>query len=117
MKRQGKAKDRGRPSTSRFGTASPKALTAAKPLAPVPRFVRRGRHMFDRLSSLVIALTLVVIAALFAALTGGDPLSIALMAVAGFVAAGPVSSALPVSLPDAPALGRAARRERVCQYV
>src|SRR3546814_9238996 len=57
--------------------------------------------MFDRLSSLVIALTLVVIAAIFAALTGGDPLSIALMAVAGFVAAGTVYSALPVSLPDA----------------
>src|SRR3546814_3523198 len=57
--------------------------------------------MFDRLSSLVIALTLVVIAAIFAALTGGDPLSIALMAVAGFVADGTVYSALPVSLPDA----------------
>src|SRR3546814_4797094 len=88
MKRQGKAKDRGRPYASRFGTSAPKALTVAKPLAPVPRFVRRGRHMFDRLSSLVIALTLVAIAAIFAALTGGDPLSIALMAVAGFVAAG-----------------------------
>src|SRR3546814_6416694 len=70
---------RGRPYASRFGTSAPKALTAAKPLAPVPRFVRRGRHMFDRLSSLVIALTLVVIAAIFAALTGGDPLSIELM--------------------------------------
>ena len=101
MKRQGKAKDRRVLSASRFGTASLKALTVAKPLAPIPRFVRRGRRMFDRLSSLVIALTLVVIAAIFAALTGGDPLSIALMAVAGFVAAGTVYSALPASLPDA----------------
>src|SRR3546814_11950914 len=58
--------------------------------------------MFDRLSSLVIALTLIVIAAIFAALTGGDPLSIALMMVAGFVAAGTVYSALPASLPGAP---------------
>src|SRR3546814_8900919 len=106
MKRQGKAKDRGRPSTSRFGTASPKALTAAKPLAPVPRFVRRGRRMFDRLSSLVIALKLIVIPAIFAALTGGDPLSIALMMVAGFVAARTVYSALPASLPGAPSADR-----------
>jgi two-component system phosphate regulon sensor histidine kinase PhoR len=59
--------------------------------------------MFDRLSSLVIALTLIVIAAILAALTGGDPLSIAIMAIAGFVAAGIVYSALPVPLPDAPA--------------
>ncbi|HET6525993.1 ATP-binding protein [Sphingopyxis sp.] len=58
--------------------------------------------MFDRLSSLVIALTLVVIAAIFAALTGGDPLSIAMMAVAGFAAAGTVYSALPAPLPEAP---------------
>ena len=70
MKRLGKAKDHCSLPASRFGTASPKALTAAKPLALVPRFVRRGRGMFDRLSSLVIALTLVVIAAIFAALTG-----------------------------------------------
>ncbi len=56
--------------------------------------------MFDRLSSLVIALTLVVIAAIFAALTGGDPLSIAIMAIAGFVAAATVYSALPAARPD-----------------
>lgn len=58
--------------------------------------------MFDRLSSLVIALTLVVIAAILAALTGGDPLSIAMMATAGFAAAGIVYSALPAPLPEAP---------------
>ncbi|HWV60360.1 MAG TPA: ATP-binding protein [Sphingopyxis sp.] len=58
--------------------------------------------MFDRLSSLVIALTLVVIAAIFAALTGGDLLAIAMMAVAGFAAAGTVYSALPAPLPEAP---------------
>ncbi len=56
--------------------------------------------MFDRLSTLVIALTLVAIAAIFAALSGGDPLSIAIMAVAGFIAAGTVYSALPVAPPD-----------------
>ena len=56
--------------------------------------------MFDRLSSLVIALTLVAIAAIFAALSGGDPLSIAIMLVAGFVAAATVYSALPAPLPD-----------------
>ncbi len=56
--------------------------------------------MFDRLSSLVIALTLVAIAAIFAALTGGDPLSIAIMAIAGFLAAATVYGALPAALPD-----------------
>lgn len=56
--------------------------------------------MFDRLSSLVIALTLVAIAAIFATLTGGDPLSIAIMVLAGFLAAATVYSALPVALPD-----------------
>ena len=55
--------------------------------------------MFDRLSSLVIALTLVAIAAIFAALSGGDPLSIAIMLLAGFVAAATVYSALPSALP------------------
>ncbi|HWW57686.1 MAG TPA: ATP-binding protein [Sphingopyxis sp.] len=58
--------------------------------------------MFDRLSSLVIALTLIAIAAIFAALTGGDALSIAIMAVAGAVAAVTVHGALPAALPDAP---------------
>ena len=58
--------------------------------------------MFDRLSSLVIALTLIAIAAIFAALTGGDALSIAIMALAGAVAAVTVHGALPAALPDAP---------------
>ena len=58
--------------------------------------------MFDRLSSLVIALTLIVIAAIFAALSGGDTLSIAIMAVAGSVSAIIVHGALPTPLPDAP---------------
>ncbi len=57
--------------------------------------------MFDRLSSLVIALTLVAIAAIFATLSGGDPLSIAIMLLAGFIAAATVYSALPTALPDA----------------
>jgi two-component system, OmpR family, phosphate regulon sensor histidine kinase PhoR len=61
--------------------------------------------MFDRLSSLVIALTLVVIAAIFAALAGGDPLAIAIMVIAGFVAAATVYSALPAPLPDAQGAG------------
>ena len=58
--------------------------------------------MFDRLSSLVIALTMIVIAAIFAALTGGDLLAIAIMAVAGFVGAGIIYSALPSAAPDRP---------------
>lgn len=56
--------------------------------------------MFDRLSSLVIALTLVAIAAIFAALAGGDLLSIAMLVIAGVIAAGTVYSALPAPLPD-----------------
>ncbi|MDK2761359.1 MAG: ATP-binding protein [Sphingopyxis sp.] len=56
--------------------------------------------MFDRLSSLVIALTLVAIAAIFAALSGGDPLSIAVMLLAGFIAAATVYSALPSAPPS-----------------
>lgn len=39
--------------------------------------------MFDRQSSLAVALTLVAIAAIFAALAGGDALSIVLLALAG----------------------------------
>ena len=61
--------------------------------------------MFDRLSSLVIALTLVAIAAIFATLSGGDPLSIAIMVLAGFVAAATVYSALPTAIPDTQAAG------------
>ncbi|MFN4358597.1 sensor histidine kinase [Sphingopyxis alaskensis] len=64
----------------------------------IPRFVRSGRRMFDRLSSLVIALTLIAIAAIFAALAGGDPPTIAMMAVAGFAATFTVYSALPPAL-------------------
>ena len=56
--------------------------------------------MFDRLSSLVIALTMIVIAAIFAALSGGDLLAIAIMTIAGFVGAGTVYSALPPAAPD-----------------
>ncbi len=66
--------------------------------------------MFDRLSSLVIALTLVAVAAIFAGMAGGDPLSIILLALAGVAAAAVVHSALPTPLPDtrvetAPAAG------------
>lgn len=56
--------------------------------------------MFDRLSSLVAALTLVAIAAIFAALAGGDPLSIAIIALAGVVGAAIVYGALPSPLPE-----------------
>jgi two-component system phosphate regulon sensor histidine kinase PhoR len=56
--------------------------------------------MFDRLSSLVIALTLIAIAAIFAALAGGDPLAIAMMAVAGFIAAATVYGAMPAAASD-----------------
>jgi two-component system phosphate regulon sensor histidine kinase PhoR len=51
--------------------------------------------MFDRLSSLVVALTLVAIAAILAALAGGDALTIAIVALAGVTAAAIVYSALP----------------------
>lgn len=61
--------------------------------------------MFDRLSSLVIALTLVAIAAIFATLSGGDGLSIVIMVIAGFGAAATVYSALPISLPDTQGAG------------
>jgi two-component system phosphate regulon sensor histidine kinase PhoR len=56
--------------------------------------------MFDRLSSLVIALTMIVIAAIFAALTGGDLLAIAIMAIVGCIAAWTVYSALPASIAE-----------------
>ncbi|MBL0916905.1 MAG: two-component sensor histidine kinase, partial [Sphingopyxis sp.] len=56
--------------------------------------------MFDRLSSLVAALTLVAIAAIFAALAGGDALSIAIIAVAGVAGVAIVYGALPSPLPD-----------------
>lgn len=64
--------------------------------------------MFDRLSSLVIALTLVTIAAIFAALAGGDALVIAMMAIAGFLASLTVYSALPPAAPDGRTAGQAA---------
>ena len=56
--------------------------------------------MFDRLSSLVIALTLIAVAAIFAALAGGGTLTIALLAVAGAVATTLVYAALPTPLPE-----------------
>ena len=51
--------------------------------------------MFDRLSSLVVALTLVAIAAIFAMLAGGDALTISILAVAGIVAIFVVHGAVP----------------------
>lgn len=56
--------------------------------------------MFDRLSSLVIALTLVAVAAIFAALAGGDALTIAILTIAGVAAAAIVHAALPTALPE-----------------
>ncbi|MDZ3831296.1 MAG: ATP-binding protein [Sphingopyxis sp.] len=56
--------------------------------------------MFDRLSSLVIALTLVAVAAIFAALAGGNPLVIAILTLAGVAAAAVVHAALPSELPE-----------------
>lgn len=56
--------------------------------------------MFDRLSSLVIALTLVAVAAIFAALAGGDALTIAILTLAGAAAAAIVHAALPTVLPE-----------------
>lgn len=51
--------------------------------------------MFDRLSSLVAALTLVAVAAIFAALVGGDLASIAILALAGALGAVLVYGAQP----------------------
>ncbi len=51
--------------------------------------------MLDRLSSLIAALTLVAVAAIFAALAGGDAPSIAILAIAGAVAAAIVHVAIP----------------------
>ncbi len=56
--------------------------------------------MFDRVSSLVIALTLLAIAAIFAALAAGDPLSIMIMAIAGALAAITIYSTLPTAPTD-----------------
>ncbi|MBL8650181.1 MAG: ATP-binding protein [Sphingopyxis sp.] len=55
--------------------------------------------MFDRLSSLVVALTLVAVATIFAALADGDALTIVLLAAAGTAAAALVYSALPGAAP------------------
>jgi two-component system, OmpR family, phosphate regulon sensor histidine kinase PhoR len=63
--------------------------------------MRGAQAMFDRLSSLVAALTLIAVAAIFAALAGGDALSIILLALAGGVGAAIVHNALP-SLPAQP---------------
>ena len=56
--------------------------------------------MFDRLSSLVVALTLVTVAVILAALAGGDALTIAILALAGIAAAAIVYGALPSQLPE-----------------
>lgn len=56
--------------------------------------------MFDRLSSLVAALTLIAVAAIFAALAGGDALTIVILALAGIVGAAAVYTALPAQLPE-----------------
>lgn len=56
--------------------------------------------MFDRLSSLVVALTLVAIAAILAALAGGDPLSITILALAGAGGIAVVHAAIPSPLPE-----------------
>lgn len=71
---------------------------------PLP-FVRRAATMFDRLSSLVIALTLVAVAAIFAALAGGDALAIAILAVAGALAAFIVHGAIAAPPPEPRAEG------------
>jgi two-component system phosphate regulon sensor histidine kinase PhoR len=55
--------------------------------------------MFDRLSSLIVALTLLAIAAILAALADGGALKIAIMAVAGAAAVAAVHSALPAPPP------------------
>ena len=57
--------------------------------------------MFDRLSSLAVALTLIVIAIIFAALAGGDMLSIAIVALAGVAGAATIYSAAPPPSPIA----------------
>src|SRR3546814_14266507 len=57
--------------------------------------------MFDRLSSLVIALTLIAIAAILAALAGGDSLTIAILAAAGLAATAIVHAAAPAPLTKA----------------
>ena len=64
-------------------------------LAQKARFVSGAEPMFDRLSSLVVALTLVAMAAILAALAGGDALTIAIVSLAGIAAAAIVYSALP----------------------
>lgn len=56
--------------------------------------------MLDRLSSLVIALTLIAVAAILAALAGGDALSIAILSVAGAIAAAIVHAAIPAPPPE-----------------
>jgi two-component system phosphate regulon sensor histidine kinase PhoR len=62
--------------------------------------MRGAGKMFDRLSSLVLALTLVAVAAIFAALAGGDALTITILTVASVAGAAIVHSALPSPLPE-----------------
>jgi two-component system phosphate regulon sensor histidine kinase PhoR len=64
------------------------------------RFMRGPATMFDRLSSLIIALTLVAVAAIFAALAGGDALTIAILTATGAAAAAVVHAAIPTALPE-----------------
>ncbi|NIJ36566.1 two-component system phosphate regulon sensor histidine kinase PhoR [Sphingopyxis panaciterrae] len=56
--------------------------------------------MFDRLSSLIIALTLVAVAAIFAALAGGDALVIAILTAAGLAGAAIVYGSVPAVRSD-----------------
>ena len=58
--------------------------------------------MFDRLSSFVMALTLLAVAAIFAALAGGDALTIAILLLAGLAAAVLVHSAAPAPSTERP---------------
>src|SRR3546814_18930566 len=58
--------------------------------------------MFDRLSSLVIALTLLGVAAIFAELAGGDAATIAILTLAGLAAAAIVHAATPAVAAESP---------------
>ncbi|WP_245836435.1 ATP-binding protein [Sphingopyxis indica] len=64
--------------------------------------MRRAGTMFDRLSSLVIALTLLGVAAIFAALAGGDAATIAILTLAGLAAAAIVHAATPAVAAESP---------------
>ena len=72
----------------------------AKQLAAAAASYKARDGMFDRLSSLIVALTLIAIAAILAALAGGDPMSIAILALAGAGGIAVVHAAIPSSLPE-----------------